>query len=173
MVKEKHKTFYPCCFLCCCPSDPMHVTARIPVSGYTPGQTIDVEIDVNNRSDENGEFSVQLLKVNAFVDSSRQRLWPDFLSFTANRLLHVCEQWQNSTWDDQDVRERQRGIVAHQCCGLVAHLVANSTDTANRWNNQQYLQSAICFESSRLSYWMPQRRYCRISSHHWLLSDFG
>lgn len=41
----------------------MHVLSHIPVSGYTPGQTIDVEIDVDNRSGESGEFSLQLLKV--------------------------------------------------------------------------------------------------------------
>lgn len=77
MVKEKHKTFYPCCCFCCCPSHPMHVTGRIPVSGYTPGQTIDVEIDVNNRSDEYGEFSVQLLKqINyyTYANSGKTRL---------------------------------------------------------------------------------------------------
>lgn len=41
----------------------MHVLSHIPVSGYTPGQTIDVEIDIDNRSGESGEFSLQLLKV--------------------------------------------------------------------------------------------------------------
>lgn len=37
--------------------------ARIPVSGYTPGQTINLEIDVDNQSDEKPEFKVELQKV--------------------------------------------------------------------------------------------------------------
>lgn len=41
----------------------MHVVVRIPVSGYTPGQSIDVEIDVDNKSEEIADFVVQLVKV--------------------------------------------------------------------------------------------------------------
>lgn len=41
----------------------MHLVARIPVRGYTPGQTINIEIDVDNRSDQESDFSVKLMKV--------------------------------------------------------------------------------------------------------------
>lgn len=41
----------------------MHIVARIPVRGYTPGQTINLEIEVINMSDEEANFSVQLWKV--------------------------------------------------------------------------------------------------------------
>lgn len=38
--------------------------ASIPVRGYTPEQTIDVKIDVNNESDEDlYNFDVELIKV--------------------------------------------------------------------------------------------------------------
>lgn len=41
----------------------MHVTARVPVAGYTAGQTIDVEINVDNKSSHNCIFRVELAKV--------------------------------------------------------------------------------------------------------------
>lgn len=54
---------------CCTPMSPMHVVARVPVSGYTPGQTINIEIDVDNRSDQESDFSVRLMKVRICVPS--------------------------------------------------------------------------------------------------------
>lgn len=63
-INEIYRRFNPFCCCCCCfPSIPMHVLVRIPMSGYTPGQAIDVDIEVNNRSDQNSEFKVQLKKV--------------------------------------------------------------------------------------------------------------
>lgn len=44
----------------------MHIVARIPVKGYVPGQTINVEVDVDNKSEANAEFSVKLFKVNIY-----------------------------------------------------------------------------------------------------------
>lgn len=42
----------------------MYIIARTPVGGYTPGQTIHLEISVTNQSDQLvAEFSVQLIKV--------------------------------------------------------------------------------------------------------------
>lgn len=41
----------------------MHLVARVPVTGYTPGQTINIEIDVDNKSEETADFAVQLMKV--------------------------------------------------------------------------------------------------------------
>lgn len=59
---DTYKTFNPFCLFCCCPSAPLHVTARIPVAGYTAGQTIDVEINVENKSNQNCIFRVELAK---------------------------------------------------------------------------------------------------------------
>lgn len=43
----------------------MIIIARTPVAGYTPGQIINLEIKVNNQSDQPlTEISVQLIKVN-------------------------------------------------------------------------------------------------------------
>lgn len=45
----------------------MIIIARTPVAGYTPGQTINLEIRINNQSDQTlTEISVQLIKVNFF-----------------------------------------------------------------------------------------------------------
>lgn len=42
----------------------MRIVARTPVGGYTPGQCINLEINVKNESDQPvSEFSVQLIKV--------------------------------------------------------------------------------------------------------------
>lgn len=61
---QKHKTFYPCFLLCCCESDPLDINVCAPVGAYTPGQTINLYIKANNKSDQPvSGFSVQLIKV--------------------------------------------------------------------------------------------------------------
>lgn len=60
----KNKTFYPCFLMCCCVSDPLEMSVRMPVGGYTPGQTINLDIEARNKSDQDVEgFTAQLLKV--------------------------------------------------------------------------------------------------------------
>lgn len=62
-MAETEKSFFLCCLLCCL-SDPMKIVARTPVGGYTPGQTINLELDIINRSDQPvSDFTVQLIKV--------------------------------------------------------------------------------------------------------------
>lgn len=49
------------------------MVARAPVGGYTPGQTINLEIAVNNQSNlEVTEFTAQLIKVRIirFIDAN-------------------------------------------------------------------------------------------------------
>lgn len=61
--KEICEAFFPfyTCFLC--PEDPLHVVARVPVTGYTSGQTINIEVEVNNKSWIDVNFSVKLMRV--------------------------------------------------------------------------------------------------------------
>lgn len=47
---EQKKRFFKYCFMCCFPSNPVELVARIPAGGYVPGQTIHVEICLNNQS---------------------------------------------------------------------------------------------------------------------------
>lgn len=64
VIAEEHKTFYPCCLLCCFKSNPLAIIASVPSGGYTPGQIINVQIEVNNQSDQLvSNFTVQLIKV--------------------------------------------------------------------------------------------------------------
>lgn len=49
---EKRKTFSLCCLFCCCQSDPLFIIGKIPAAGYTSGETIPLEIEINNKSDE-------------------------------------------------------------------------------------------------------------------------
>lgn len=45
----------------------VEITATIPTSGYAPGQTIPLQIEVNNKSNKNiSEFKVELNKVSLF-----------------------------------------------------------------------------------------------------------
>ncbi|XP_055295178.1 uncharacterized protein LOC129564951 [Sitodiplosis mosellana] len=58
-----HFTSYPCSLLCCFPSDPMRIIARTPVSGYAPGQTINLAIEVDNKSNKRvPNFKAELIK---------------------------------------------------------------------------------------------------------------
>lgn len=64
---EKAKTF------CCgpCSSAPMLITAETPISGYVPGQTIAVKIEVNNQSNKKlDELSTKLLRVVSFISQT-------------------------------------------------------------------------------------------------------
>lgn len=63
VVQEKFKTFHPCCLFFCCRSAPLRIVARIPLGGYAPGQTINVDIEVDNKSAKEADFNVQLYKV--------------------------------------------------------------------------------------------------------------
>lgn len=63
----ENKTFYPCCLLFCCTSDPLQMKVSMPVGGYTPGQTINLEIDARNQSDQDVDsFTAQLIKVGGY-----------------------------------------------------------------------------------------------------------
>ncbi|XP_055312571.1 arrestin domain-containing protein 17-like [Sitodiplosis mosellana] len=63
VLVEKYKKFNACFLLSSCSSDPLRIVARTPVGGYTPGQVINLEIDVKNKSDQDvSEFTVELIK---------------------------------------------------------------------------------------------------------------
>lgn len=64
--KEKNKKFYEC-YCCAWNSDPMHIVVRVPVTGYTPGQTINVAVEVDNKSEIKAEFNVQLTRVRFII----------------------------------------------------------------------------------------------------------
>lgn len=62
-----HFTPYLCGCLGCFRSDPLHIVASIPVGGYVPGQTIDLSLEVDNKSNQRVPyFQMQLVKVGDF-----------------------------------------------------------------------------------------------------------
>lgn len=76
-----------------CRSNNIELTAHIPQQGYTPGQTIDLELDVNNKTVEDvNEIKVKLVKVSRFPSGSgifeRQR------PKTVN--LQIVDRWSSS-----------------------------------------------------------------------------
>lgn len=75
--------FFPFYILCCLKSDPMEITAQLPVSGFIPGQTINLQIDAKNHSDQPILcFEVRLQKVRSIIDFC---LFP--VSFSNFRML--------------------------------------------------------------------------------------
>lgn len=66
VVEEDTKRFNQWCFFACCASDPLFIVASVPVSGYTPGQMINVDLELTNTSNENiSAFTLQIVRVSA------------------------------------------------------------------------------------------------------------
>lgn len=64
IVEEETKRFNPFCVFSCCASDPLFMIAAIPVSGYTPGQMINVDLELANNSNEYIEaFVLKIIRV--------------------------------------------------------------------------------------------------------------
>lgn len=58
------ETFYPLGFLFCFPNGPLSMETTTPLSGYCPGQTCIVKVNVNNKSKQMlRKMQVQLYKV--------------------------------------------------------------------------------------------------------------
>lgn len=73
------KTFFVSCLLCCCETDPVFIIARLPVAGYTPGQTIELFLDVNNKSDQTfQDFQILIIKVSCCYACVPKRLTLDY-----------------------------------------------------------------------------------------------
>lgn len=69
-VAEEIKRFNPFCLFVCCASDPLFMIAKLPVSGYTAGQMINVDLELTNASNENiKSFTVQIVRV-SFIRSA-------------------------------------------------------------------------------------------------------
>lgn len=66
MTIENKKTFNVCCWVCCWQSNPMTIVARLPMSGFIPGQTIPLEFDILNDSTEN--ISTLLVHLNKEIN---------------------------------------------------------------------------------------------------------
>lgn len=65
---EKKHTFYSCFGFCCCESEPLILRAQIPIGGYIPGQTIDLEFEAFNKSNVRvSEFTIQFVKVSRLI----------------------------------------------------------------------------------------------------------
>lgn len=63
-ISRSRKGFSKFCFLSCVTSEPLEIVAHIPVSGYIPRETIDLHLQVNNKSNQPVlEFTVQLVQV--------------------------------------------------------------------------------------------------------------
>lgn len=74
----------------------MYLTAQIPMRGFTPGQKIDVKIDINNESIKNVKFSIQLIQVDYFlhycIESQIYQLNLNYYSNLYSFQLHISVQ---------------------------------------------------------------------------------
>lgn len=95
-MRRNDEIFYPLGFLCCCPDGPLSIEATAPVSGYTPGQTINVKVTVNNGSKQTlTNMEVQLNKVrDSFHSEIYNRKKLNFTHFNKNAAAnHILRPW--------------------------------------------------------------------------------
>lgn len=61
---EKKKEFYICCLLFCFKTLPLYIVAKLPATGYTPGQRIELKLEIENQSSKAVEgFRIEFFKV--------------------------------------------------------------------------------------------------------------
>lgn len=76
-MAKKYKTFYKFCLPWCKTDDSLIMVGRIPVRGYIPGQTIELFLNVYNRTEQRvSEFKVQLMKVSVQCVPVRIQYFP-------------------------------------------------------------------------------------------------
>lgn len=96
---EDYKTFYPCCIFCCSESDPLHLKATIPVRGYSPGQTINMAVSADNKSNQDvSVFTVQLLNFEGNFDiwgilNRLELAWQCTTQYDDNPKLPLANQY--------------------------------------------------------------------------------
>lgn len=75
---EKRKEFYVCCLLFCFKTLPLNIVAKLPATGFTPGQRIDLILEVENQSSKNVKnFKVEFFKVKCCWNLSMMR-WSQY-----------------------------------------------------------------------------------------------
>ncbi|XP_055550749.1 arrestin domain-containing protein 3-like [Wyeomyia smithii] len=91
---DKAKTF-----LCGpCSSKPMHISAQVPITGFVPGQTIAVKIDVDNQSSKNLDaIATMLVRTVSFISQTPYMKIREISSIVAEtRCAGVKRQNQGS-----------------------------------------------------------------------------
>lgn len=54
-----------CCCCCCSLTEPVKISAKVPMKGFVPGQNIEININVDNKSDQKYDnFTGNFFKVN-------------------------------------------------------------------------------------------------------------
>lgn len=149
----EHKDFYPCCLLFCCTSDPLELVVRIPVGGYTPGQTINLDVEAKNKSDQDVEyFSAQLLKVSITTTPIRypfiqlNSINCAMISVAANHLPHLRGQLTSERRNHFDNRRSGRWLPANGERDI-QNQSRRPTDPTYRRHNQQHMQSSLLHSS--------------------------
>lgn len=105
--------------LCCFPSDPLRIIARIPVSGYAPGQLINLTLEVDNKSNERIPLiQMELVKVRDSSDAVYlcwiENEFPLIFTF---QLQHVWYYAEGDTKTEKFYRkgeESTRGVEVNQ-----------------------------------------------------------
>lgn len=89
---KQEKKFDECCICCCFPSGSFNMECSIPVSGYTPGQTIAAAIRIVNQSSLNVDLlKLQLIKVWSYHVTTliKTMLYSNYSILFFNRTLHM------------------------------------------------------------------------------------
>lgn len=134
---EKRKEFYICCLLFCFKTQPLNITAKLPATGFTAGQLIDLTLVADNQSSKTVKnFKVEFFKVKSKMNASRQLnhslLFFLRLFFTPNRLSFTNQiNWVRSEKPKKFDWLNSRPAVATK---------------ARRWNTQLVLLCRRCHQ---------------------------
>ncbi|XP_031621628.1 arrestin domain-containing protein 17-like [Contarinia nasturtii] len=84
--------------LCCKNLDPLKISVRSPIGGYTPGEMINLQINVNNQSRESiREFSVKFVKKITYRKRANNIQHKLERMTMAKIVVGGCEKYQNKT----------------------------------------------------------------------------
>lgn len=101
MEARKLTKFNQCCLLFCWKSDDLEMFGRLPVRGYCPGQTMNLKLDVVNKSVQDvSYFLVRFIQVRKRSKSSLEigdgdssvNYSPNLVESPFNNLRHCLSQ---------------------------------------------------------------------------------
>lgn len=85
MEKRVRATFNQFCFFFCWKTSALKILARLPVSGYCPGQTMNLKLDMINNSDKDIlHLLVHFIKVTHTISPTAECLTIDYPDVGSN-----------------------------------------------------------------------------------------
>ncbi|KAJ6641677.1 Arrestin domain-containing protein 17, partial [Pseudolycoriella hygida] len=119
VTAENHKVFYLTCCLFCLPSGSLETVAEIPRCGYLPRETIDLHLEINNRSSQRvEELTVQLIQENQYLAQTNSSITKKEKIVLKQEYVPGCEA---GTHEEIDVNIFVPTVPPNQdgCCKII------------------------------------------------------